>query len=176
MCNEPHFALGRRTGRLAHEEVGDGRHDLPPAVQLRGAHGGPGDGRGLEHANLRGRGDLAETRIDPVEERVIVRAEDAAAEHHVDVEPLHAQPSDGGSRHRHDLVGLALDHLTRDGVALARHLEQDGRHLRQSLLVDAPEVDGLHELPRPLQTEMPRHGALQRRLPAAAVFRTHGVP
>ena len=137
----------------------------------------PTTGGAVQHAHLRGR---ARSRGDP--SRSGRRTRDhplrkiAASEHHVDVEPLHAQPSDGGSRHRHDLVGLAIDHLTRDGVALARHPEQDGRHLRQSLLVDAPEVDGLHELPRPFQPEMRGHRAFQRRLPAAAVLRTHGVP
>ena len=89
-------------------------------------------------------------------ERAVVGAEDAATEHDVDVELLHAQPLDRRRGHRDDLVGLPIDDAPGDGHPRCR-TEHERRELDEPVLLDPSVVHGLEHLSRPAEAEVRRH-------------------
>ena len=88
--------------------------------------------------------------------------------------PLEAQAPDRGSDPGDDLVGLAVDDLVRDRIALAGRVEHERRDLDMPSVRDRPAVDREGQRPGPCDAEMGGHRAREERRRAAAILGANG--
>jgi hypothetical protein len=143
---------------------------------VKSEHRRPDDGRRLQDDDLGARRDGADPRVDPLEERREVVAEDPAAEDDVHIELAHPELADRRARHRRDLVGLPVDDRASHRVAFLRSREHHGRELDEPVVRQAAEVHRLHHLSRPPHAVLTRDEGAERGALATSVLCAKRVP
>ena len=92
--------------------------------------------------------------FDPLDEALRKRRKDAAAEHDRHIEPGHAESADRTADPRHHLVGLTVEELDRDAVAIVRGGQDDRRDLSKPVVMKSSLMEGDGDIAGATQTEV----------------------
>ncbi len=120
----------------------------------------------------RGR-DLLHTDLDPVDESLRKRSEDAAAEHDGDIQTGDAETSDRAADPRHDLVRLAVEDVDRGVVAGDCRGNHDRGKFSQPVVMEPALMEGDRHIAGPSLPEMAGDIAPEDGRACAPFLRSH---